>query len=33
MKIERYTIEKKEEWNAFLRQSKNGLFILDRDFM
>lgn len=31
--IIRYTPSHKEEWNRFVRQSKNGTFLLERDFM
>lgn len=29
----RYTSEKSDEWNAFVRNSKNGLFMFDRNYM
>lgn len=32
-RVEQYSIETKEEWNLFVSQSKNGTFLLDRDFM
>ncbi len=31
--IERYTEEKKSEWNNFVSSSKNGVFFFNRDFM
>ena len=31
--IKRYTAEHKEEWNQFVAKSKNGTFLLDRDYM
>lgn len=33
IKAVRYTDEKKEEWNRFNRESKNPLFLFDRDYM
>lgn len=33
MKIVSYTIQHKEEWNRFVHESKNGTFLLNRDFM
>lgn len=33
MEIRRYESSFKEEWNSFIRDSRNGTFILDRDFM
>jgi hypothetical protein len=29
----RYSPEKKDEWDAFINQSKNGLFLFNRDYM
>ena len=31
--IERYTPAKKDEWDQFVRQSKNGTFLFLRDYM
>lgn len=31
--IERYSPEKKEEWNAFVATSKNGTFLFNRNYM
>lgn len=31
--IIRYTSERKSEWNTFLEQSKNGTFLMKRDYM
>lgn len=31
--IIKYTAEKKDEWNAFVKASKNGLFMFDRNYM
>lgn len=33
IEIIRYTPEAKEKWNMFVRESKNGTFLLDRDYM
>ena len=33
IEIERYTPERKEEWDAFVRQSRNGTFLLCRNYM
>jgi len=33
MKILRYNLDNKKIWNEFLDNSKNGLFMFDRDFM
>ncbi len=33
MRCERYTAEKKEEWNAFVKQAKNPLFMHNRNYM
>jgi len=33
LEIRRYTHDQKEEWNDFVRRSKNGTFLLDRDYM
>lgn len=33
MDIVRYSRDKKNEWNAFLKNSKNGLFLFDRDYI
>lgn len=33
IQVVRYTPDKKEEWNAFVANSKNGTFLFDRDFM
>jgi hypothetical protein len=32
-RIERYGIEKKQEWNQFVANSKNSTFLLDRNYM
>jgi hypothetical protein len=29
----RYCVEDKRDWNAFVRASKNGTFLFDRDYM
>ena len=31
--VRRYTLEKADEWNRFVAQSKNGTFLFDRRFM
>lgn len=31
--IELYTSDKKQEWNTFISNSKNGTFLFDRDYM
>ena len=31
--IIRYNPERKDEWNEFVRESKNGTFLFDRDYM
>ena len=31
--IERYTADRKSEWNAFVRAAKNATFLFDRDYM
>ena len=31
--IVKYSSEKRNEWNEFLCESKNGLFLFDRDYM
>ena len=31
--IRRYTLDKADEWNAFVAQSKNGTFLFDRRYM
>lgn len=31
--IRRYTIGQKQEWNNFVKRSKNGTFLLDREYM
>ena len=31
--IARYTVEKADEWNAFVAESKNGTFLFDRRYM
>lgn len=31
--IKRYTSEHKDEWNEFIERSKNGTFLLDRNYM
>ena len=28
-----YSINKREDWNSFVRRSKNGTFLLQRGFM
>jgi hypothetical protein len=33
LEIRRYTPDKKQEWNDFLKRSKNGTFLLDRNYM
>lgn len=33
MRIERYTTSHKEEWDAFVKDSKNGTFLFLRDYM
>src|ERR1035437_885983 len=33
MKVARYTPDHCEQWNAFLRRSKNGTFLFDRAYM
>ncbi|MCM1356728.1 MAG: GNAT family N-acetyltransferase [Staphylococcus sp.] len=33
MKIERYNPARKEEWDSFVDESKNGTFLLKRDYM
>ena len=33
MNVVRYTSEKQTAWDAFVRSSKNGTFLLERDFM
>ena len=33
LEIRRYTPDKKQEWNDFLKCSKNGTFLLDRNYM
>ena len=33
LEIRRYTPDKKQEWNDFVRHSKNGTFLLDRNYM
>ncbi|WP_066632180.1 hypothetical protein [Labilibacter marinus] len=33
LEVVRYTKEKKQEWDEFVSQSKNGLFLFKRDFM
>lgn len=33
MEIRKYEPSLKKEWNAFIRESRNGTFLLDRDFM
>lgn len=33
MKIERYEPSKRGEWDAFVRESKNGTFLFERDYM
>ena len=33
IEIVRYTSEKKEIWNDFVKKSKNGIFMFDRNFM
>lgn len=32
MQVERYKSDQKNEWNSFLRESKNGLFLFNRDY-
>ena len=31
--IIQYSSDKKEEWNAFIKNSKNGIFMFDRNYM
>lgn len=31
--IIRYSLDRKEEWNDFIRNSKNGIFMFDRNYM
>lgn len=33
LEIRRYTPDKQQEWNDFLKRSKNGMFLLDRNYM
>lgn len=33
MRIQRYTADKKTEWDSFVENSKNGTFLLKRDYM
>lgn len=33
LEIRRYTPDKQQEWNDFLKRSKNGTFLLDRNYM
>ncbi len=33
MRVERYTADHEEEWNDFVRCSKNGTFLFDRGYM
>jgi WxcM-like, C-terminal. len=33
LRIVRYDASRKDEWNEFVRQSKNGTFLFDRDYM
>ena len=33
MEIRRYNREQAKEWNKFVSESKNGTFLLDRNFM
>lgn len=33
MQIERYTQESRAEWNEFVKNSKNGTFLFERDYM
>lgn len=33
MKVIRYTSDKAEEWNVFVRESKNGTFLFERGYM
>lgn len=33
MRIERYTARDRDRWNAFVRSSRNGTFLFDRDYM
>lgn len=33
VRVERYTSENRGEWNAFIENSKNGLFLFYRDYM
>src|SRR5688572_14875793 len=31
--IERYTADHRDEWNSFVTNSKNGTFLINRDYM
>lgn len=33
LEIRRYTSDKEQEWNDFVKRSKNGTFLLDRNYM
>jgi hypothetical protein len=33
VRVERYTPDRKDEWNEFVRRSKNGTFLFDRRYM
>src|SRR5690606_7740440 len=33
MQFERYSADKKHQWNDFVKTSKNGIFMFDRDYM
>jgi hypothetical protein len=33
LRVERYTAEHRAEWDAFVRSSKNGTFLFERDYM
>lgn len=33
IEIQKYEVEKKSEWNRFIQNSKNGLFLFNRDYM
>lgn len=33
IRVVKYTSDKKEAWNAYVKASKNGTFLFDRDFM
>jgi hypothetical protein len=33
VRVERYTAEHREEWNDFVRSSKNGTFLFEREYM